>query len=75
MSDLVRDPKDRFSQVTAYIFQQADTRQYPADQDKEKKWSILRDDYMMGAKMKDWNKESSDDNDGGPGDPDISDSD
>ena len=43
------------------------------DKEKEKKWSILRDDYMMGAKMKDWNKESSDDND--PGDPDISDSD
>lgn len=21
-------------------------------------WSILRDDFMMGAKMKDWNKES-----------------
>ena len=30
---------------------------------------------MMGAKMKDWNKESSDENDDGPGDPDISDSD
>ena len=55
------------------IFQQAETKQQ--DQEKEKKWNILRDDYMMGAKMKDWNKESSDENDNGPGDPDISDSD
>ena len=31
---------------------------------------------MIGAKMKDWNKESSDDDDDdGPGDPDMSDSD
>ena len=29
---------------------------------------------MIGAKMKDWNKESSDDDDD-PGDPDMSDSD
>ena len=24
-------------------------------------WSILRDDFMMGAKMKDWDKQMSDD--------------
>ena len=31
---------------------------------------------MMGAKMKDWNKESSgDDDDDDPGDPEMSDSD
>jgi len=26
-------------------------------------WSILRDDFMMGAKMKDWDKQTSDDDD------------
>ena len=26
--------------------------------DKEPSWKILRDDYMMGAKLKDWDKES-----------------
>lgn len=31
------------------------------DSDK-KKWDILRDDYMMGAKMKDWDKESDSEN-------------
>jgi len=30
---------------------------------------------MMGAKMKDWDKEGSEDDDEGPGDPDMSDSD
>ena len=24
-------------------------------------WSILRDDFMMGARMKDWDKQTSDD--------------
>jgi hypothetical protein len=28
---------------------------------KEEKWSALREDFMMGAKMKDWDKESDDD--------------
>ncbi|XP_063428943.1 RRP15-like protein [Mytilus trossulus] len=28
----------------------------------KKKWDILRDDYMMGAKMKDWDKESDSEN-------------
>ena len=50
--------------------------QKQAHDEKEKKWSILRDDYMMGAKMKDWNKEASDDdNDDDPGNPEMSDSD
>ncbi|XP_053377271.1 RRP15-like protein [Mercenaria mercenaria] len=41
-----------------------------------KTWNILKDDYMMGAKMKDWDKEeSNDDDDSGPDDPDLSDSD
>ena len=47
--------------------------------ENEKKWDILREDYMMGAKMKDWNKSSSededDDDDLGPPDQDLSDSD
>lgn len=30
-------------------------------------WSVLRDDYMMGASMKNWDKESDEDGvDGGP---------
>ncbi|CAG2235324.1 unnamed protein product [Mytilus edulis] len=28
----------------------------------KKKWDILREDYMMGAKMKDWDKESDSEN-------------
>ncbi|KAL7986960.1 hypothetical protein Chor_005879 [Crotalus horridus] len=28
-------------------------------------WSILRDDYMMGASMKDWDKESEEENNAG----------
>jgi hypothetical protein len=28
---------------------------------KESSWKILRDDYMLGATMKDWNKSDSDD--------------
>lgn len=27
------------------------------DEDKRSSWNILRDDFMMGAKMKDWDKE------------------
>ncbi|KAK9412504.1 RRP15-like [Crotalus adamanteus] len=30
-------------------------------------WSILRDDYMMGASMKDWDKESEEENNAGEG--------
>lgn len=26
--------------------------------DEEPAWNILRDDFMMGASMKDWDKES-----------------
>ena len=28
-------------------------------------WSILRDDFMMGAKMKDWDREGEDNNNEG----------
>ena len=28
------------------------------ESNKSETWSILRDDFMMGAKMKDWNKDS-----------------
>lgn len=45
----------------------------------DKTWNILKDDYMMGAKMKDWDQEGDDDSDAGddsgPDDPDLSDSD
>ncbi|XP_014372010.2 RRP15-like protein [Papilio machaon] len=30
-------------------------------EDEKPKWSALRDDFMMGAKMKDWDKEPADD--------------
>ena len=33
------------------------------DDDSAPKWSILREDFMMGASMKDWDKVSDDDED------------
>jgi len=30
------------------------------EEDKEMTWSILRDDFMLGSNMKDWNKETDD---------------
>ncbi|KAL4238981.1 pre-60S ribosomal particles component [Mactra antiquata] len=49
------------------------------DSINDKKWGALRDDYMMGAKIKDWGKQDSDDDDDNDDDndddPDISDSD
>ena len=30
------------------------------DEDDKSSWKILRDDFMMGAKMKDWDKDSDD---------------
>ena len=27
------------------------------EQDKQSSWDILREDFMLGAKMKDWDKE------------------
>lgn len=29
----------------------------PKEYNKESTWSVLRDDFMMGAKLKDWDKE------------------
>ena len=63
-----------------YFQKQLKEEQESSDEDesesgRDKKWDILRDDYMMGAKMKDWDKEGSEDDDEGPGDPDMSDSD
>lgn len=55
--------------------QKSDDRQVDQDKEREKKWSILHDDYMMGAKMKDWNKESSDDDEENGPDDEMSDSD
>ena len=31
-------------------------------EDDDGTWSVLKDNFMMGAKMKDWDKESDDDN-------------
>ena len=42
--------------------------QSAADEADEKPaWSVLRDDFMMGASMKDWDKES-DEDEGEPAD-------
>ena len=30
------------------------------EEEDESSWKILRDDFMMGAKMKDWDKDSDD---------------
>ena len=45
-----------------FLFQ---IKEEPADTEEGDKWSILRDDFMMGAKMKDWDKENSGDEGGG----------
>ncbi|XP_076827793.1 RRP15-like protein [Brachyhypopomus gauderio] len=48
------------------------TKQLMAREPKEEKpaWSVLRDDFMMGASMKDWDKESDADPEGeGPPEP------
>lgn len=34
------------------------------DEEGTKKWDILREDFMMGASMKDWDKESDSENEG-----------
>ncbi|KAG7256941.1 hypothetical protein CRUP_026350, partial [Coryphaenoides rupestris] len=36
----------------------AEKRTAAADEDEKPSWSVLRDDFMMGAKMKDWDKQS-----------------
>ncbi|KAM6466464.1 RRP15-like protein [Liasis olivaceus] len=50
--------------------QSAARKSSKSHQDKSKSedgpaWSILRDDYMMGASMKDWDKESEEENNAG----------
>ncbi|XP_062584565.1 RRP15-like protein [Saccostrea cucullata] len=44
------------------ILKSAESKPEQVEIKKEEKWSALRDDFMMGAKMKDWDKESDDDN-------------
>ena len=44
-------------------------------EDAKPTWSILRDDFMMGAKMKDWDKEDDDDGSSDDGGVDSSDDD
>ncbi|KAH3854736.1 RRP15-like protein [Dreissena polymorpha] len=46
----------------------------PLSVSKDTKWAALRDDYMMGAKMKDWDQEGSE-GEAAQGEPDMSDSD
>ncbi|XP_061162320.1 RRP15-like protein [Saccostrea echinata] len=43
------------------ILKNAENKPEQVEIKKEEKWSALRDDFMMGAKMKDWDKESDDD--------------
>ncbi|GJQ78398.1 hypothetical protein Trydic_g22223 [Trypoxylus dichotomus] len=39
-----------------------DQDQIPRIEKKEKTWNVLRDDFMIGAKMKDWDKELEEEN-------------
>uniref|UniRef100_K1QGN8 RRP15-like protein n=1 Tax=Magallana gigas TaxID=29159 RepID=K1QGN8_MAGGI len=49
--------KDKFLD----ILKSADSKPEKIEIKKEEKWSALREDFMMGAKMKDWDKESDED--------------
>ncbi|XP_055995168.1 RRP15-like protein isoform X2 [Ostrea edulis] len=40
------------------ILKSAENKPEQIETKKEEKWSALREDFMMGAKMKDWDKES-----------------
>ena len=47
--------------IWRFLFQvKNEVKDEPDDEDEENEstWKILRDDFMMGAKMKDWDKES-----------------
>ena len=35
----------------------------PEKKEKDQKWKILQDDFMMGAQLKDWDKEDGSDGD------------
>ncbi|KAM3855975.1 RRP15-like protein [Vipera latastei] len=43
----------------------SNSRQDKSKSEEAPAWSILRDDYMMGASMKDWDKESEEENNAG----------
>lgn len=49
-----------FFNKLVFIFLQTSRTDTTCTEDSET-WNILRDDYMMGAKMKDWDKADSDD--------------
>ena len=46
-------------------------RKQHEDNDTGAKWKILQDDYMMGASMKDWDKEDSSGDEGEAMDADV----
>ena len=55
--------------IDDHIFQ-AVSKDHKAPSDKDKSdpaWSVLREDFMMGAKMKDWDKDSDSEGGGSPG--------
>lgn len=41
--------------------------QKPQDTDSSGKWDVLKDDYMMGANLKDWDKADNSDSDAADG--------
>ncbi|WAR18819.1 RRP15-like protein [Mya arenaria] len=71
--------RDRFLNIlqgtgkTQHNTQNAKKVKTEDNQASEKKWSALRDDFMMGARMKDWDREESGEEGVGPADPDMSD--
>ncbi|XP_041353525.1 RRP15-like protein [Gigantopelta aegis] len=54
--------------------EQEEIKEEPVETEENDKWSILRDDFMMGANMKDWDKDNSGD-EGGGGQEDMDDDD
>ncbi|XP_067681221.1 RRP15-like protein [Haliotis asinina] len=71
--DLLKGSKPSMSEDS-----KQDIKKEPTQEKDEQstKWKILRDDFMMGAKMKDWDKDDSSDQgeEGGGGGTDLSDS-
>ncbi|CAJ1061514.1 RRP15-like protein [Xyrichtys novacula] len=47
--------------------QQPTDKAPPPTEDQKPSWSVLRDDFMMGASMKDWDKQSEEEEGGGGG--------
>ncbi len=60
---MLSDVSEMFSQVSNTTLQE--------DDDAKPSWNILREDFMMGATMKDWDKASNSGSDHENEDPDA----